>query len=91
MILPDGSIGVRVFYETGFLRALLAQPVPRGMRCDGCIHWEPDDAGEIGVCEEHPTDVTTHAHQACVYWQARPGCGLDYMGVPLTSPAAQID
>ena len=67
------------------LATLLATPLPRGMRCDGCRRWERICA-ESGECEEH--DRLTAPHQGCVYWSPLPGIPLDYMGIPLASPLA---
>jgi hypothetical protein len=72
------------------LIALLSRPLPRGMRCATCAHWTRDPIWtDEGYCAERDED--TMPRQGCVYWQARPGCGLDYMGVPLASPLAQED
>jgi hypothetical protein len=92
MRLPDGSIEVRVCYETGFLRDLLARPLRRGMRCDGCQHWQPDPEwlGE-GECDAQDEREYTSDYMACVHWSPKLGSDLDYMGVPLASPAAQLD
>lgn len=79
------------------LISLLARPLPRGMRCDGCAHWQPEwpdndpDLDVIGECEAQDERYSTSAHDGCVYWQPAPGCGLDHMGVPLASPLAQED
>lgn len=72
------------------LIALLSTPIRRGMRCDGCVHWQPDPPDyEHGECAEHSSlEGSTSAHWACVYWSPMPGCGLDYMGIPLASSLA---
>lgn len=70
------------------LDTLLSQPLPRALRCDNCAHWQRDafPSSEDGDCAEH--ERVTVAYQGCVYWSPRPGCGLDYMGIPLASPLA---
>lgn len=72
------------------LTDLLAQRLPRGMRCDRCAHWHPDGDG-CGDCDEQDARPSTSAHEGCVYWSPAPGCGLDYRGVPLASPLAEED
>ena len=73
------------------LTALLARRLPRGMRCDRCLHWIRDDfpGADDGDCVQH--EEGTSAHDGCVYWSAAPGCGLDYMGIPLASPLADAE
>lgn len=69
------------------LVALLEKPLPRGMRCDRCEFWAPDEEFPTeGHCANHEND--TLAYWACVYWQPAENCGLDFMGVPLASPLA---
>jgi hypothetical protein len=72
------------------LIALLSAPLRRGMRCDGCAHWAPDGDG-CGGCSAQDERESTSAHDGCVHWSPAPGSRLDYMGVPLASPAAQLD
>lgn len=71
------------------LVALLAEPLPRGMRCNECRHWTPDETWpEEGECSGQDERPYTSYWDGCVYWSPTTGSGLDYMGIPLASPLA---
>jgi hypothetical protein len=72
------------------LIALLARPLRRGMRCDGCQHWMGNEHETESPCTLKYPQIQSNT-DSCVYWSPAPGCGLDAMGIPLASPLAMVD